>query len=51
LSLNYESHKRLKLPGNLKNEFLEYLLKYYRINLPDFGELKSHIVLREVLSD
>lgn len=51
LSLNYESHNRLKLPGILKNEFLEYLLKYYRIHLPDFGELKSHIVLREVLSD
>ena len=51
LSLTFDSHERLKLPGNLKNEFLEYLLKYYRIHLPDFGELNSHIVLREVLSD
>ncbi|NOX47215.1 MAG: DNA repair protein RecO [Chlorobi bacterium] len=49
LSLNYDSEENLKLPGNLKNGFLDYLLKYYRIHLPGFGELKSHIILREVL--
>ena len=51
LSLTFYSQKHLKIPGNLKNDFLEYLLKYYRIHLPDFGELLSHIVLREVLND
>ncbi len=51
LSLNYDSLKGFKLPVKLKNEFLEFLLKYYRIHLPNFGELNSHLVLREVLSD
>lgn len=51
LSLNYKSPKTLRISGNTKNELLEYLLKYYRIHLPDFGELNSYIVLREVLSD
>jgi len=51
LSLNYDSLKRFKLPGNIKNEFLEYLLKYFRMHIPGFGELNSHLILREVLSD
>jgi DNA repair protein RecO (recombination protein O) len=48
-TLSYDTCENLKIPGNLKNDFLDYLLKYYRIHLPDFGELKSHIVLREVM--
>ncbi len=51
LALNYDSSKGLGLSGKLKNEFLEYLLKYYRMHIPSFGELNSHIILREVLSD
>jgi len=50
LSVNYDSERNLPIPGNLKNDFLDYLLKYYRIHLPEFGELKSHIILREVLN-
>jgi DNA repair protein RecO (recombination protein O) len=50
LSLNYNSPEKIIIQGNMKNDFLDYLLKYYRIHLPNFGELKSHIVLREVLN-
>lgn len=49
LSINYDSERNLTIPGNLKNGFLDYLLKYYRVHLSGFGELKSHLVLREVL--
>lgn len=49
--LSYDSDGGLKIPMNLKKELLDYLLRFYQIHMPNFGELKSHLVLHDVLSD
>jgi len=42
----------LQLFDNTKdrNLFMEKLLDFYRLHIPNFGEVKSHVVLHEVLS-
>lgn len=39
----------LPLPGPLRQDLLEQILRYYRHHLPITGEFKSHIILHEVL--
>jgi DNA repair protein RecO (recombination protein O) len=41
----------LNITKEQRNELLSILLKYYQVHVPGFGELKSHHVLHEVLSD
>ncbi len=33
-----------------RNRLLEILMDYYRLHLPSFGEVKSHVVLRQILN-
>lgn len=47
---NPESLEHMFLNVSARNELLERLLEYYRFHLPSFKELKSHLVLREVLA-
>lgn len=41
---------QLFLHSSARNELLERFLLYFRLHLPSFGELKSHLVLKEVLA-
>ena len=48
LRMDYGSMHLLKLSGAARSRLLEKLGDYYRLHLPDFPELKSAQVLREV---
>ena len=47
LKLNYED--LLKLNRNQRADILDIILNLYKIHIENFGEIKSHIVLKEVL--
>ena len=48
LRTGYDSMHMLSLNRKLRGEYLAILLKYYRLHIPDFPQLKSMDVLREV---
>lgn len=48
LCTGYESMHRLSLNRKLRGEYLATLAAYYRLHIPDFPELKSADVLREL---
>jgi DNA repair protein RecO (recombination protein O) len=39
------------LPHFIRQQLLEKIIDYYRIHVPVFGEMQSHLVLAEVLKD
>lgn len=44
-------HNKLLFPNaDSRNEMLVKLIDYYRLHIPGFGEVKSHLVLKEILS-
>jgi len=47
-SIQHPASSILHLPA--RQRFLVTLLRYYRLHLPGFGEMKSHRILREVLA-
>jgi DNA repair protein RecO (recombination protein O) len=50
MPLNFEDIDRLGISGKDRQELLEMLLSYYRLHVPGFATLKSHLVLAEVFS-
>ena len=48
LSTGYDTMHRLSLNRKLRGEYLATLAAYYRLHIPDFPELKSTDVLREL---
>ena len=48
---SYDDLGRITLKGNLRNEVLETLLKYYSLHLPGLRKIKSLEVLKEVFGD
>lgn len=50
LRMRYENMHLFHLQGNERNRFLQLINDYYRIHRPDFPELKSLSILREVFS-
>lgn len=49
MEYSFENTKALKLNHDNRNKFLDQLIHYYQLHLPNFGELKSLDVLRTVL--
>ena len=45
-----EAKQRHPASYEVRNDLLEKMLLYYRLHLPGFHELRSHVVLHEVLS-
>lgn len=45
-----EKHEAIDINNIQRNSLLNYLLKYYSHHIPRFPEIKSHLVLKEVLS-
>jgi DNA repair protein RecO (recombination protein O) len=50
INSTFDQTDQIKIPGNDRRALLEYLLDYYRLHLDNFGEVKSHRILEEVLS-
>ncbi len=50
LRMNFQNMKFFRLNRLQRARILEVILAYYRLHIPDFRELKSQDVLREVLS-
>ncbi len=48
LKVNYNDN--LKLTRHQRADLLDIILSFYKIHVEGFGEIKSHIVLKEVLS-
>ena len=48
LRLNYATMRLLRLTREERNRCVDVLLAYYRLHLPDFPEMKSLAVLREL---
>ena len=48
--LNYATMHLLKLSREQRNQCAESMLKYYRLHLPSFPELKSFAVMRELFA-
>ena len=48
LGIGYDSMHRLELNRKLRGEYLATLSQYYRLHIPEFPELKSAAVLREL---
>ena len=48
LRTGYDSMHRLVLNRKLRGEYLATLSQYYRLHIPEFPELKSAVVLREL---
>ncbi|MCG8485190.1 MAG: DNA repair protein RecO [Clostridia bacterium] len=46
----FENLASLKLDNQKRNLLLDYLIQYYQLHLPNFGNMKSPEVLRTVLS-
>ena len=49
MKLTYDTIGELKLNNAARNSFLNQILNYYQLHLPNFKDLKSLKVLREVL--
>jgi len=45
----FEMNSKFNFSADHRSRLLDIILKYYRLHLPGFGELKSHKVLKEVL--
>lgn len=50
LDCSYEKLQELRISSNNRREILDKLLKYYSLHIDGFGEVKSHLILEEVLS-
>lgn len=48
--LNFASMHLLKLSRNERNQCTEGILKFYRLHLPDFPELKSFSIMKELFA-
>ncbi len=48
MQMNFEDLGGLQSDNALRLELLEMLLRYYRLHIPGFGHVKSHLVLTEV---
>jgi DNA repair protein RecO (recombination protein O) len=48
LRTGYESMHLLSLNRKLRGEYLAILVRYYRLHIPDFPQLRSMEVLREL---
>jgi DNA repair protein RecO (recombination protein O) len=40
----------IQFPREVRNDLLSRLIEYYRLHIPDMGEMKTVKVLQEVLS-
>lgn len=49
LRMNYYSMRRFKMNRQQRNYALDILCRYYRLHIPDFPEIKSIEVLKEVI--
>jgi DNA repair protein RecO (recombination protein O) len=49
LSANYEDLGKIHVPSTHRMELLNKILVYYSLHLPSFREIKSHLILHEVL--
>jgi DNA repair protein RecO (recombination protein O) len=47
---SYDTLHEMTVPHNERTQLLEQVLRYYRIHLAGFREIRSHTVLRSVLS-
>ena len=45
----FEMNVNFSYPSNHRNELLDVIIKYFQLHIADFGELKSHKILKEVL--
>jgi DNA repair protein RecO (recombination protein O) len=48
--MDYDDLKNFSIPTVVRDELLESLLDFYRLHIPDMGEMKSVKVLRELLA-
>jgi DNA repair protein RecO (recombination protein O) len=48
--MDYDDLKNFRIPASVRNELLDRLLDYYRLHIPDMGEMKSVKVLQEILA-
>lgn len=51
LRMRYENMRFFKFSGRERNRFLAVINDYYRLHIPNFPELKSLAVLRELFAD
>jgi len=49
LAADYEDLGKIHIPSGQRMSLLNKILVYYSLHLPSFGEIKSHLVLHEVL--
>lgn len=49
LKMNYQTMRRFKMNRQQRNYVLDQLCRYYRLHIPDFPEIKSLDVLKEVV--
>lgn len=49
LNCSAEGLEALRLPSSARRDLLEKILEYYALHIENFGNIKSHIVLEEVL--
>jgi DNA repair protein RecO (recombination protein O) len=49
-SMDWEDLKDFSIPAPVRDELLDRLLDYYRLHIPDMGEMKSVKVLHELLA-
>jgi len=47
----FDKLSTLQIPSKIRTLLLDNLIKYYTLHLPGFGNVKSHIVMKEVLKD
>jgi DNA repair protein RecO (recombination protein O) len=50
LNSSFENAGQINISSNERKFLLEKLLDYYRLHVGDFGEVRSHKILEEVLS-
>ncbi len=51
INSGFEDLPEIKIPQNHRSELLTIILKYYEVHLSGFGNIKSHKVLQQILSD
>jgi DNA repair protein RecO (recombination protein O) len=47
---SYDSINKISLTGNIRNDVLETLVRYYSLHLPGLKKIKSLDILKEVFS-
>ena len=50
MRMDYPTMHLFRMSHHDRNRFLEVVLKYYRLHLPDFPEMKSVVVLQELFA-